>query len=542
METITATPGSKSAASLKTGVGVLLALIAVILLGAALRLYQIGSKTIWLDEAFSIWLGWQPLQEMIRLIIDIDQHPPLYYILLHFWMRAGGFSAAWTRGFSALVSILTIPAIYLLGKQLADSKVGVLAALVLAISPFQVSYGQEARTYALLTFTATVSMWLTARLLSDPRSASAEIGAQLAGFVKNWRSAPTMQRWLPVHTISTDLTWAGYILFTAAVVYLHNTAFFFPVALNLFVFGLMLYRRWVPGNGSGIQPPSLNNWFLAQVGVFLLWSPWIAAFVAQALSVNQEFWIPKPTLAIVLDTFKMFLSAYLPWQAGWLGDIWLVFMGLIALGIIYFRKRLPAMLFLGLIFLTPVVGQLLVSIQRPIFYVRTLIWAPIPVYVLIAAGIRQLRYRPYQAAALALLVATNGLSLQNYYRYYEKERWDQAAAYVNEKVQKEDILLFNAGWVQIPFDYYFRQYNHNVKKYGIPATLFERGVLEPIMAKSDLPRLRSILKGRQRVWLIYSHNWYTDPQALIPAALRQEMRLTERRQFNGVEVYLFGSR
>ena len=49
---------------------------ALTVLAIALRFYLIGSKTVWLDEAFSIWLARQPLWEMYDWLVRIDQHPP----------------------------------------------------------------------------------------------------------------------------------------------------------------------------------------------------------------------------------------------------------------------------------------------------------------------------------------------------------------------------------------------------------------------------------------------------------------------------------
>ena len=102
------------------------------------------------------------------------------------------------------------------------------------------------------------------------------------------------------------------------------------------------------------------------------------------------------------------------------------------------------------------------------------------------------------------------------------------------------MLLFNATWVQIPFDYYFRHQNRPVTKHGAPVDLFDRGILEPKMAESDLPRLRELISDKKRVWLIYSHNWYTDPKNLIPTALSQDLKQLDQRRFNGLEVRLYG--
>jgi hypothetical protein len=135
-----------------------------------------------------------------------------------------------------------------------------------------------------------------------------------------------------------------------------------------------------------------------------------------------------------------------------------------------------------------------------------------------------------------MLGTINLLSLQNYYDNFEKEQWREAAAYMAKEVQNDDLILFNATWVQIPFDYYFRYFNRPVERHGAPVDLFDRGILEPKMAESDLPRLLSLLRNRERVWLVYSHDWYTDPQHLIPAALDEDLDLVDSQQFFGLQV------
>jgi mannosyltransferase len=118
-----------------------LPLLAITAIGAFLRLYRIGATGLWIDEAFSVWMGRQPVGQMLGWLVRIDQHPPLYYLLLHLWMRLGDGEAV-VRALSALCSALTIPVIYLLGRRLAGRGVGLLAALILAISPFHAYFAQ----------------------------------------------------------------------------------------------------------------------------------------------------------------------------------------------------------------------------------------------------------------------------------------------------------------------------------------------------------------------------------------------------------------
>ena len=62
------------------------------------------------------------------------------------------------------------------------------------------------------------------------------------------------------------------------------------------------------------------------------------------------------------------------------------------------------------------------------------------------------------------------------------------------------------------------------------------------MTRADVPALQSFVKGQKRVWLIYSHNWHTDPIGLVPESQAQTARLMARRDFAGIEpiaVFLY---
>jgi mannosyltransferase len=516
----------------RTNIGITFILLGIFIAGAYFRLYEIGSKTIWLDEAFSIFMATKPVPEMLRLVIEIEKHPPLYYLLLHAWMQIGDDSAAWVRAFSALFGILTLPVIYLAGKQLASRKAGILAALILAINPLQIAFAQETRVYTLLTFAVTFTIWMLIRLLTDPRSFSQPIGSGFAARLK--RNSDSISH-------ATDFTWLGYILGTAGVCYLHNTGFFFPLAVNIFVFGFILSRRFNKVEGLRFSPPSIKNWIIAQLGAFLLWSPWIGPFIAQSRDLDQNFWIPMPTWEIILDTIRALLIDNLQYS-GWLSFAWIPVVLLGILGLVYFCRQPVAIALLLTLFFTPILGQLLVSLRVPIFYVRALIWVPVPFFLAMAAGILSLRRRFLISAAVAMLVFFNFIGASNYFNYAEKERWDQAAAYVAENVVKDDMIIFNAGWVQIPFDYYFDDYGIAVEKVGAPATMFERGELEPIMQEADIPRLRTFLQNQERVWLVYSHQWYTDPKRLVLTTIREDFTQMQHEEFFQVDVYLYGAK
>ncbi len=543
--------------------------VIITLFGGWMRVLLLDSKGMWLDETFSVWLANHDISDMLQWIVKIDQHPPLYYFLLHFWMAFKGDAPNSVRLFSVLFGVGTIPVIYLIGKRMSGRAMGLAAAAILALSPFHIYFAQETRMYTLLTFNAAVAMYALVRLLTDSRSVM-PIGSQFREYLRTWRTSGPAEpitdvefsykdkirnrtgwrawfsrhRFLPIRAIETDLAWVAFIMFSAATMLTHNTAVLFPLATNIFVLGLMLYqRRKVSEAQPAVQALSLGNWVKAQIAIAILWSPWLSAFIKQASAVSQRFWIPEPTWDAVLQTIKFFLNASAPLPADLSVLIWSLYVLVLCLGLVHLRRKLSQFLFLAAMFAIPFLGELIVSIRRPIFYDRTLIWTTIPLFLLLAAGAVQLRYRFLIVGVVGIFGTINLFSATDYIRFFQKEDWFTAAGYVANFAEEDDLILFNSNFVEIPFNYYFKtyedKYHIHVEKYGVPEDLFDSGILEPEMTESDIPGLISLLAGHDRVWLVYSHEFYTDPLGLIPETLASEMTLIQHRDFYGGKVQLY---
>ncbi|MGC9393354.1 MAG: glycosyltransferase family 39 protein [Anaerolineae bacterium] len=550
--------------------------ILITLVGAGLRVLLLDKNGMWLDETFSVWLADHNVVDMLQWTVKLDQHPPLYYLLLHYWIALRGDTPYYVRLLSVLFGAGTIPIIYLIGKRMSSAIMGLAAAALLALSPFNIRFAQETRMYTLLTFNAAAAIYALVRLLTDPRSVR-PIGSQFRRYLQAWRTKKPVEpdteryfsykvearnqtgwrawisrqryahvRQLPIQSIETYLAWVAFIVFSAATMLTHNTAILFPLATNIFVLGLILYQRIEKSESPPVfQAPSFGNWVKAQIGIFLLWSPWIVAFIKQASGVYREFWLSKPGWDTVIQALKSFLNASTPTsdQASQMQAIWILYALALCLGLLHYRKKMSQFLFLATLFAVPLLGELIVSIRRPIFYDRTLIWITIPLLLVLASGIVQLRYRFLIIVALGIFSTINLFSAADYYRFSRKEDWSTPAGYVANFAERDDLVLFNAAWVQIPFDYYFEPYEDlyaiQVEKRGVPEDMLDSGILEPKMTESDIPGLISLVNGRDRVWLVYSHNWYTDPMELIPQTLASKMKLVRQRDFYGGQVQLY---
>jgi mannosyltransferase len=516
-----------------------LLLVGLTLVGGGLRFYDLGGKTLWLDEAFSVWLADHGPLALIEWVVRIDQHPPLYYLALSVWMRVFGDLPGAVRGLSALCSTLTIPLFYLIAKRIShDRWTALLATGILALSPFHVRFAQEARMYALLTLLAGGAIYGAIAFLQ--RSEGPLVQARDWLRVATWRGNPAMGPALTLAFCQTGAMWT------------HNTAaVFLPLALNLPVLGCVFYRRWraQPVSLPAVNLPGfLRAWLGTQAVAFLLWLPWLGPFVRQVRGVDQAFWIPAPDIDRIVATFQSFAFAHL-YPTGINGALLLFYLVLAGLGLRAMRRQAAWAWFLASLWLTPIAGELLVSLRRPIFYDRTLIWTTLAFYLLMALGIRSIgrrgresvpppRWARLTQVGLALLVAgVSVMALGSYYRHFEKEGWADAAAHVAQEAAADDLILFNATWVQIPFEYYFRHYDRAVELRGVPSDLFDSGQLEPQMTPADLPRLEELIEGRSRVWLVYSHDWYTDPTGLIPRTLEATLDETARTEFPGLQIF-----
>lgn len=123
--------------------------IAVItLIAATLRFYHLDWQSLWLDEAATLWYSSSGYTGVWNYVLSGEYNPPLYYWITTFMLNFGN-SEFILRFIPCIVGVLTIPAVYLLGREWRNETVGLVAAALLAFSPFHIYYSQEARAYTL---------------------------------------------------------------------------------------------------------------------------------------------------------------------------------------------------------------------------------------------------------------------------------------------------------------------------------------------------------------------------------------------------------
>jgi uncharacterized membrane protein len=270
------------------------------LLALGLRLIRLTYQPLWWDEGWSLYFATTGVRNMLELTA-VDIHPPLYYLLLHFWIRVSGPGVISVRLLSVLIGTATIPLLYAAGRRLSGHRGGLLAAFLLAISPFHIYYSQEVRMYGLVTLFGVAALF----------------------FATQWDAREGRPGLKP---------WIGYVLAATAALYTAYYAAFLLLALNLYVLIRWLRprtesaQRAEPAPVAGRPLRGLAAWLGGQLTVFLLFLPWLwyaggklLTYVRFKVSVEED-----PTLG-PFTYLARHLAAFAWGHAeGFLADWWWV--------------------------------------------------------------------------------------------------------------------------------------------------------------------------------------------------------------------------
>jgi len=127
------------------------AVVSVFLLGFALRIHDLGSRSLWFDEAMEYWVASASLSSLPTTVRMALQDPPLFSLLLHVWMRVGR-TEFFLRFMSLSFSLLATLGVITLARLSLGKEVAIVAGLLIAFFPPDIRFAQEVGQYALMTF------------------------------------------------------------------------------------------------------------------------------------------------------------------------------------------------------------------------------------------------------------------------------------------------------------------------------------------------------------------------------------------------------
>ena len=480
-------------------------LSALLIIGAVLRFLFLTRKSFWFDEGVSVQIARLDWYNFARILWRREGNMSLYYLLLRAWLPFG-HSEFFIRSLSILPSLATIPVLYWVGHRLFDRRVGLIAATILTFNAYHVRYAQEARSYSFFIFLSTLS----------------------SAFFIDFLLQPSHRNRI------------GHIVASSLSVYAH----LYAVLLIVTQWLSLRFADCKDLNKEKILPLMNKNW------------RWIAVLVLPALlfvattGAGPISWIKRPGFKDLYEYYEHMTGN---------GGLLLLLVYLVACGAALvqisgrlFKRGLSwgtwryQFLLFWLIF--PAVFTVVISIARPTFLARYLVFC-LPALILLAAvGLARLSKSWLLAPVLLLFVA---LSMKGTFSYYDhdfdlhRDDWRAASYYILDHAHPGDVIIFHIAMGRMPYEFYKSVYpGASAGPTVIYPMHSNRFHYRDFMGKPAAEFLRTVPSEYGRVWIVLKNNeaWNEGPDpttALIDSLFGQSYPHLDRETFPWVEVRLY---
>jgi uncharacterized membrane protein len=175
-----------------------------------------------------------------------ENTPPLYYVMLHFWIAVFGSGTVWgMRVLSVLGGLIAVLGTFLIGRQMAGLAGGVTAGLAAAFSPIVLLYAQELRAYSWVMAAAGLAVM-------------AAVQAGRADRPRRWLVLATAMSvaviWLHYSGLVIAAAIAIYVLRTPTIAQRERWAHAVVVAVAFLMVAPLMVLQLRSGHQGGVAP------------------------------------------------------------------------------------------------------------------------------------------------------------------------------------------------------------------------------------------------------------------------------------------------
>jgi mannosyltransferase len=447
-------------------------LTAIIFAALLLRVHGLAAQSFWYDEGATLWFatgGWE------RWISDT--HPPLYYALVHSWLRFG-HTEYWLRLLSVIPAVATIPVIYSLGKKMFGTSAGLLAATFMALLGFHIDHSQQARMYTFFVLFYACTMWALITIAREGR----------------------------------ERHWVSYVIAASLLAYSQGIGILY-VAMIAVLFPIVLPQPW--------RVSVWFRFFLANAIVILLYFPWLMLLTRDQFRVGFISWVSRPDWFSIPATLFSFISIYIPFTSiphfrrgilllravavavtitPALSLIWFAVRGTFSNG-----KRWAMLTAVSSLALPLLTVYLLSIFITPLYIDRVLLPATVGFVLILGATIQEGR-KPAPRLLIYSALLISGINTYYFFQYRYKEDFRSLSRDLQYSSKSQDMILFvsDSRLPQVLIEYYDRQ-----ATLAAATKLDLQRILHSCRGSSFdeciNPYTRE-LKESRRVWIVYAHD------------------------------------
>lgn len=451
-----------------------LIVVGLVLLAFFMRRKGLATQSLWFDEADLVSRASQEISTILKSFFKPGENGPLYTLLMHFWLQFAGTGEAAIRTPSLLAGTAAVPLIFLVGKRLGGATRGLIAAFLLSISPYHLWYSQDAKMYPLALCLTLASVYLFLRGLHSSH--------------KGW--------------------WVAYVIITTLGFYIHlMTVLIVAVEVAYYLFTTL--RK------ADSENPAPRKWVAISLGLLTL--PYLPIAIWQLIALRDgtvgNGWFQPVGLLAMFDSLGRRFGvnrSITPWEE--IGALTYAGLAALGLGVAWlgvgqrFKLSRPAIFFLTVYFLLPILAFYLLSMRIPLFADRYLLIASPAYYLLVSGGLLWLLEKFWPAAiislGLALLCTVIALTSFNYSSEPQKEDWREAMRWLGDQVRPGDEVFIIPGYLDSAVKYYFKP-PFEVPLITIPGELLND---HDDVQLNDF--LQKSIRGAERAWLVISPERY----------------------------------
>jgi hypothetical protein len=466
-----------------------------------LRLYRLSFQDFWYDEVWTVWYAKTPW---------FSWSPPFYWIFLHFWIKLFGISEFSLRFPSSIFSFLSCILLFLLGEKLFNKKIAFVAVLFMGLSPFQVWYAQEARSYTILLFLSLLSNYLFLKAIKENK----------------------IQLWFYFVMVSSLGIYINYFF-----VFLIVTQFFYLFFSKKLSLSKLIFFLLIP----------------------ILFLPYLKRFLTKLFAVKSGFWVPPPQIISPIFTLENFILGYNALSFLYrLIDIVIVvsFFTILKYPLKAFKKSI---LFCFFFLLVPLI--LIFSFSKLFFSIyldRGLIFLSPYLYLLLSLGLFYLKKRVIK---LIIFSVVGYCLLFSLFFYYNNEFFSSPShhigvvpkmpikplvRFIEENLKEGDIIFFTNYSLLPSFEFY------SGKKEPLYFLFFPGKAFDPFSAKPIQEGLYRIpiqkIKNLEfnKLWVIscnWERNGYLDENSeAVREFLIKNFKLELVKEIDRVLVYRYNKK
>lgn len=391
------------------------------------------TQSVWRDEAFSYFMA-KP--DVIKIIINTanDFNPPLYYILLHFWIYISGNSDIYLRILSFIFHLIGVYYAFLIGRKISSKRWAFYLTLFYFLNPMLIYYAFEIRMYSLFAMLSTAAIYYASK--------------------KDFRK----------YTISSILG-------------LYSHSFFILVIFSIGIMNFLKSRS--------------KKILLRYFSPILFFLPWIPILAIQFVK-SKESWLYPVDWQLIKSSLGNIFTGY----EGTPGHLWplTAWLSLFILFFMYLafkNKKLNTD-----IFILPIVLPLFLILtysvlKRPLFVNRYLIFISVFEVITVFIGIISIRNNNLRKlSAFAWLIF---IIYFNLYTPPFREKTDFASTFkeINQLAQKKDFVFTRTPIAYLESAFYYKypsnSFVYNPQNIHIP-NYIGVNVIFPDVSRSTFPQ------------------------------------------------------